>query len=94
MFQEINRQKALFFGAIGNSLTEIEAVLNSRPLTYFYEDLYSGFTLTPGHFLATNRKFGLFNSGDTDYHCDEDFQPSKDSATMLTEIWKKRTKTS
>ena len=70
-------------------MTEIEAVLNSRPLTYVYEDLDSGFTLTPGHFLATNRKLGLFNSSDADYHCDEDFQPSKDSATKLIEIWKK-----
>ena len=64
-------------------LTEIEAVLNSRPLTYVYKDLDSGFTLTPGHFLVTNRKLGLCNSSDTDYHCDEDFQPSKDSATKL-----------
>ena len=70
-------------------LTEIEAVLNSRPLTYVYKDLESGFTLTPGHFLATNIKLGLCNSSDTDYHCDEDFQPSKDSATKLIEIWKK-----
>ena len=31
-------------------LTEIEAVLNSRPLTYVYEEFNSGFTLTLSHF--------------------------------------------
>ena len=31
-------------------LTEIEAVLNSRPLTYLYEEFNSGFTLTPSYF--------------------------------------------
>jgi len=70
-------------------LAEIEAVLNSRPLTYVYEDLDSGFTLTLGHFLATNRKLGLCNLSDVDSHFDEDFQPSKDSATKLIKIWKK-----
>ena len=70
-------------------LAEIEAVLNSRPLTYVYEDLDSGFTLTPGHFLATNRKLGLCNSSDADYLYDEDYQPNKDSATKLIETWKK-----
>ena len=35
-------------------LAEIEAVLNSRPLTYVYEDFESGFTLTPAHFMVAN----------------------------------------
>jgi len=69
-------------------LTEIEAVLNSRPLTYVYE-VYCSFTLTPGHFLAANRKLGLCNSSEVDSHFDEDFQPNKDSATKLITIWKK-----
>ena len=70
-------------------MTEIEAGLNSRPLTYVYEDVASGFTLTPSHFLATNQKLGLCNTGDVDYHEDEDFLPSVDSATKLIELWKK-----
>ena len=71
-------------------LTEIEAVLNSRPLTYVYEDLRSGFVLTPSHFLVSNRKLGLSTTDNVDYPKDEDFQPnSKDSATKLLESWKK-----
>ena len=40
-------------------LAEIEAVLNSRPLTYVYEDFESGFVTTLSHFLVMNRKLGL-----------------------------------
>ena len=71
-------------------LTEIEAVLNTRPLTYMYEEFNSGFTLTLSHFLMGYRKLGLCPSaGDSDY-CDDpaNFQISKDSVTNL-ETWKK-----
>ena len=71
-------------------LAEIEVVLNSRPLTYVYEDFDSGFVLTPAHFLVANRKLGLSSGNDdVDYNKDVDFQPSKDSATKLLETWRK-----
>ena len=31
-------------------LAKVEAVVNTRPLTYVYNDFSSGFTLTPTHF--------------------------------------------
>lgn len=37
-------------------LTEIEAVINTRPSMYVYEDFVSGFILTPADFLVSNRK--------------------------------------
>ena len=40
-------------------LTEIEAVINSRPLVYVGADLKSGFALTPGDFLSLNPKTGV-----------------------------------
>lgn len=70
-------------------LVEIEAVLNSRPLTYVYEDFESGFILTPAHFLVINRKLGLSTGNDDDYHQDDDFQPGKDSTAKLLESWRK-----
>ena len=69
-------------------LTEIEAVLNSRPLTYVYEDFQSGFTLTPSHFLVTNRKLGLPSMEDG-CCADEDYQPNRSTATQLLMAWKK-----
>ena len=39
--------------------------------------------------MATNRKLGLCNSSDADYHYDEDYQPNKDSVTKLIDLWKK-----
>ena len=65
-------------------LAEIEAILNSRPLTYIYEEIESGFTFSPTHFLV---KLGLHNTGDAD--CHEDFQPNMYSASKLVELWKK-----
>ena len=70
-------------------IAEIEAVLNSRPLTYVYGDLKSGFVLTPSHFLASNRKLGISPFGDGNDHSDPEFQVVKNSATKLIEHWKK-----
>ena len=53
-------------------LTEIEAILNSRPLTYVYEEFESGFVLTPSHFLVMNRKLGL-PAIDDEYFKDVDY---------------------
>ena len=35
-------------------ITEVEAIINTRPLTYVYCDFLSGFTLTPAQFLTAN----------------------------------------
>ena len=35
---------------------EIEAVINTRPLTYVDDDINSGHAITPAHFLSMNHK--------------------------------------
>ena len=40
-------------------LTEVEATLNSRPLTYTYTDINDGPPLTPSHFLCGQRLLTL-----------------------------------
>lgn len=64
-------------------LTEVEAVLNTRPLTHVYEDFESGFTLTPAHFLTANLRPMPVMETEIDY-C-----PSEDSAPTLLNIGKK-----
>ena len=64
-------------------LAEIEAVINTRPLTYIYEEFQSGFSLTPAHFLNANlRSFPLMDT-------EVDYSPSEDSMMTLLNNWKK-----
>ena len=49
-FRKATGRKHFTLEQLVTLLTEIEAILNSRPLTYVYEDFESGFTLTPSHF--------------------------------------------
>ena len=57
--KKVTRRKHFTLEQLVTLLTEIEAVLNSRPLTYVYKDLDSGFISTRSHFLVSNRKIVL-----------------------------------
>ena len=76
------------FGA--EKASNVEAIINTRPLTYVYGDFLSGFTLTPAHFLTANLDtvipFNVDNCEDVDY------QQKRDSAQELTEYWRKSQK--
>ena len=52
-------------------ITEVEAIINTRPLTCVYGDFLSGFTLTPAHFLTANLDtvipFNIDDCEDVDY---------------------------
>ena len=64
-------------------LAEVEAVINTRPLTYVYEEIESGFSLTPAHFLNANlRCFPLMDT-------EVDYSPTEDSMMALLNNWKK-----
>ena len=70
-------------------LTEVEAVLNSRPLVYVGADLNSGFTLTPAHFLNLNPKTGIPHLDTADPEQDPDFLDRMSSSQKLLETWRK-----
>ena len=44
--------RLLYWDKLLTMLAEVEAIINTRPLTYVYGDFLSGFTLTPAHFLT------------------------------------------
>ena len=70
-------------------LVEVEAIINSRPLTYIGEDFESSFVLTPTHFLTGNRDVV---PSCLDYSDDVDYFPKMDSVKELSEHWKRSQK--
>ena len=66
----------------------MEGIVNTRPLTYVYDEFDSGFTLTPAYFLMSYFLPLMMTSTDVD-EADYNYYPIKDSATSLLEIWKK-----
>ena len=63
-------------------ITEIESVVNSRPLLYSNDDINSIESLTPAHFISLNYKIGT-------PEVLEEFRPRETSATSLLETWRK-----
>jgi len=45
-------RKLLCWDKLLTMLVEVEAIINTRPLTYVYSEFSSGFTLTPAHFFS------------------------------------------
>ena len=71
-------------------LVEVEAIVNTCPLTYVHGDFPSGFTLTPAHFLSGNLDTALpCEMGEFD---DIDYLSKKDSAIELVDYWKRNQK--
>ncbi|KAK3748163.1 hypothetical protein QZH41_017992, partial [Actinostola sp. cb2023] len=64
-------------------LTEVEAVLNSRPLTYPYVEINDDPPLTPSHFLCGHRLLTLPDSNGQGREIDPEYNPSETSAKDL-----------
>lgn len=71
-------------------LTEIEAVINTRPMMYLDDDINSWSAITPAHFLSLNPNIGIvFNVKDDK---DPDYVPASDCSPdyqKLLKSWKK-----
>jgi len=81
--------KVLYWDKLATLLVEVEAIINSRPLTYVGEDFESGFVLTPTHFLTGNRDAIPCC---LDYCSDVDYFPKMNSVKELSEHWKRSQK--
>ena len=77
----------LSFVQLQTLLTEIEAVINSRPLMYVGEEFSLSHVLTPAHLLTGN----LCTSQPVLVHTDDpDYFKSRTNAEHLTELWQKQ----
>ena len=65
-------------------LIEVEAVLNSRPLTYPYVDINDASPLTPSHFLCGHRLLTLPDTRVSVKESDPDYIPTDVSIKELT----------
>ena len=71
---------------------EVEAIVNTRPLTYIYENFNSKFVLTPSHFLLGSYNNAIpFNTEDN--VGDDDYVPNLDSTQSLLHYWRNNQKT-
>ena len=68
-------------------ITEVQAVVNSRPLVYVGDDINSGITLTPANFLTLNPYTGIPEDETSDH--DSEYQPQQTSAQKLLQTWLK-----
>ena len=83
-------RKVLHWDKLMTLIVEVEAKINTRPLTYVYEDIKSGFVLTPAHFLSGNREITIPFCEDV--FEDSDYYPKMDSVKELTEYWRRNQK--
>ena len=52
-------RKILYWDKLMTLLMEVEAIINTSPLTYVYKEFKSGFVLTPAHFLTGNHEIAI-----------------------------------
>jgi len=80
-------RKLLYWDKFLTMLVEVEAIINTHPLTYVYSEFSSGFTLTPAHFLSGNLDT-VFQLDSDD--CEEtEYRPQNTSALELVDKWRK-----
>ena len=79
--------KLLYWDKLLTILAEVEAVINTQPLTHVYGDFLLGFTLTPAHFLTGDLDVAL--PSPSSYDSDSEYVPKYNSTKELTNYWEK-----
>ena len=83
-------RRLLYWDKLTTLLTEVEAIINTRPLTYIHEEFSSSFILTPAHFLIGGYNNAIpFSTDDIE---DTEYLPKVDSSQELLIYWKRNQK--
>lgn len=80
-------RKLLRWNELITLLVEVEAVVNTRPLTFVYDEIDSPVVLTPAHFMGGGDEKILQASMDDP--TDDDFEHGKASTNNLLRQWKR-----
>ncbi|XP_062503920.1 uncharacterized protein LOC134180751 [Corticium candelabrum] len=80
-------RKLLDWDELANLLAEIKAIINTRPLTYVFEDFEYGFPLTTAHFLSHHAYLGVTGPTIKDMN-DEEYQPNSNTSYALERKWR------
>ena len=79
--------KILYWDKLITWLIEVEAIINTYPLTYVYKEFKFGFVLTPAHLLTGNHEITITSCVD---NCeDSNYYPKMNSVKELTDYWQK-----
>ena len=81
-------RKLLYWDKLTTLLAEVEAILNTRPLTYVCGEFGSGFVLTPANFLIGDCNNVIPFSTD-DIEDEMEYLPKVDSSKELLLYWRK-----
>uniref|UniRef100_A0A914X7S0 Integrase catalytic domain-containing protein n=1 Tax=Plectus sambesii TaxID=2011161 RepID=A0A914X7S0_9BILA len=84
-------RQLLSFEQMNTLLTEVEGVVNSRPLTYLYNEIHSQKILRPIDFLLPKGEIGIPSLGEQEKN-DQEWLPKIDSKEKLLQFWKKSLK--
>ena len=81
-------KKCLTEKQLSTVLTEVEAVVNSRPLVYVDNDIKSSHVLTPADFLLINPNNIIPGYSCSNQDADYEETPERSTASKLLNVWK------
>ena len=84
-------RQVLYWDKLMTLLLEVEAIANTCPLTYIYEEFQSRFVLTPSHFLVGNHNNAIPFETEDNFE-DTEYVPKLNSMQSLLQYWRKNQK--